>query len=234
MALVGLVEQDAAKRIHAMLDLAEAAQALDFEPVERQIGRIRSAAGPVAAIVVPGPHVRTCADMLYRTRTLVATRLALADPDAIARSVSDGAGEIELPAPGDCDLVALTAAALRRCVKVPCRATGDSGEDLRRFDAAGIRFAIMPDALGRLREAARSIATDNLRIGLKVTGCNSFAACQAVYDTIADTVGEAWIWPGTLRFEATEALHDDVVSRLRDGTLSRPVGCGIRLGTMPR
>jgi hypothetical protein len=67
-----------------------------------------------------------------------------------------------------------------------------------------------------------------------VTGCQSFAGCQAIYNAIADAVGEAWIWPGTLRFEATEALHDDVVSRLRDSTLTRPVGCGVRPGTFPR
>lgn len=234
MALEGLAEQDAAKRIHAMLDLAEAAEALDFDAVDRQIGRIRSAAGTVAAIVVPVPHVATCADMLYRTRTLVATRLSLVDRGAIARSVSDGAGEIELPAPGDCDLAALTAAAQRRCIKAACHETGDPGEDLRRFEAAGIRFAIMPDAPDRLREALRSIAAGSLRIGLKVTGCHSFFACQTVYDTIADMVGEAWIWPGSLRFDATEALHDDVVSRLRDGALSRPVGCGIRPQATPR
>ena len=82
--------------------------------------------------------------------------------------------------------------------------------------------------------ALRSTAADSLRIVRRVTGCHSFSACKAVYDTIAFMVGEAWIRSGTLGLEATEALHGDAFSRLRDGTLSRPVGRGIRPKTTPR
>ncbi|PTX41803.1 hypothetical protein IQ03_04912 [Gemmobacter caeni] len=220
--------QEAAKRIYAMLDLAEAADAFEFDAVDRQIGRIRSAAGPAAAIVVPNRHVRTCADMLYRTRTLVTTRIAPGDLHAMERAVTDGAAEVELRAPGGIALDVLTRAAQRRNVKLACPDDMDIREALGRFDAARIRFAIVSDAPDPLRQAAKTIVAAGFRLGLKVTGCQTLAACQAVYDTISDAVGEAWIWPGTLRFDASETLHDDIVGHLRDRILSRPVGCGVR------
>lgn len=116
MPIDASAEQEAAKRIYAMLDLAEAADALEFDAVDRQIGRIRSA----AAIVVPNSHVRACADMLYRTRTLVTTRIAPGDLDAMERAVSDGAAEVELHSPGGLALDVLTKAARRRNVKLAC------------------------------------------------------------------------------------------------------------------
>lgn len=226
-------EREAAKRFHAMLDLAEAATADGFDAVDRQIGRIRSAAGPVAAVVVPAGYVGLAADMLYRTRTLVATRLAADELEVLAQAVCDGAAEVELGDPGDMDLRAVTETAHRRSVKIACPEGGDVAETLAAFDAAGVRFAILPHDPARIRAAAAAIQSGGLRIGLKITGCHGFSACQSVYALIAETTGESWIWPGTLRFDASEALHDDIVSRLRDSTLTRPLGCGVRPGAEP-